>query len=204
MIELLPYRPPPTVLNFFKPISNGVAKKVCEKKAQPQALQQSLKRPRETDHEAVDLLSIDEPLEHKSKEALDAGWGATAAPINGVGREQELSQGLPVVYRQQDELQSANPITIDVSEDAALDAAVGSKMPSEPAVQDGEMQRPTSSFVPSNTAPVRRYRGVPYAPDAGSIGFLTNMGFGHDQAVRALKVTQGNLERAANWLLSGM
>ena len=41
-------------------------------------------------------------------------------------------------------------------------------------------------------------------PDANSVAFLTNMGFGNDQAVRALKVTQGNIERAANWLLSGL
>ena len=33
---------------------------------------------------------------------------------------------------------------------------------------------------------------------------LLALGFSQDQAVRALKVTQGNVERAANWILSGM
>ena len=58
--------------------------------------------------------------------------------------------------------------------------------------------------IQPSTAPVRRFKGVPYMPDANSVAFLTNMGFGNDQAVRALKVTQGNIERAANWLLSGL
>ena len=66
------------------------------------------------------------------------------------------------------------------------------------------MQRADSNNSNPSVAPVRRFRGVPYAPDAASTGFLTSMGFSHDQAVRALKVTQGNIERAANWLLSGM
>lgn len=60
------------------------------------------------------------------------------------------------------------------------------------------------SGIQTNAAPVRRFKGVPYIPDSNSIAFLTNMGFGNDQAVRALKVTQGNIERAANWLLSGL
>ena len=60
------------------------------------------------------------------------------------------------------------------------------------------------SGIQTNAAPVRRFKGVPYMPDSNSIAFLTNMGFGNDQAVRALKVTQGNIERAANWLLSGL
>lgn len=78
-------------------------------------------------------------------------------------------------------------------------------------VQKAEVQRPidatsTAGFtgIQPSTAPIRRFKGVPYMPDANSIAFLTNMGFGNDQAVRALKVTQGNIERAANWLLSGL
>ena len=77
-------------------------------------------------------------------------------------------------------------------------------------VQKADVQRPiaviTAGFtgIQPSTALIRRFKGVPYMPDANSIAFLTNMGFGNDQAVRALKVTQGNIERAANWLLSGL
>ena len=35
------------------------------------------------------------------------------------------------------------------------------------------------------------------------INTLLGLGFNRDQAVRALRSTQGNLERAANWLLLG-
>ena len=72
------------------------------------------------------------------------------------------------------------------------------------SMQENHQQRADSGGINPSVAPARRYRGVPYVPDAASTSFLTNMGFTHDQAVRALKVTQGSLERAANWLLSGM
>ena len=71
-------------------------------------------------------------------------------------------------------------------------------------MQESHLERSDSGGVNPSIAHARRFRGVPYVPDAASTSFLTNMGFSHHQAVRALKVTQGNLERAANWLLSGM
>lgn len=70
--------------------------------------------------------------------------------------------------------------------------------------QGAEVQAAPLNVIQPSTAPVRRFKGVPYMPDTGSVSLLTNMGFGNDQAVRALKVTQGNIERAANWLLSGL
>ena len=40
------------------------------------------------------------------------------------------------------------------------------------------------------------------APDPASIEMLSSMGFNESQATAALKATQGNLERAADWLFS--
>lgn len=45
--------------------------------------------------------------------------------------------------------------------------------------------------------------GGPYVPVPADVEMLTALGFAPQQAERALRVTQGNLERAANWLLAG-
>ena len=45
--------------------------------------------------------------------------------------------------------------------------------------------------------------GGRYVPDGQSVAALTAMGFSAAQVERALRATQGNLERAANWLLTG-
>lgn len=203
-------RPPPTVLNFFKPISNGTAKKsvqkrahvqMTQKRALPQAAQQPLKRPCMNAHDPIDLVSSDKQPEMRAPTPPDYEADIASAPSNGHYRQHGQSHILSTA----DQWQHVHPDGLaGVSDGHVQDAALSSSVPViAQTVQEEQVQRSNSSIDPS-MAPVRRFKGVPYAPDAGSIQFLTNMGFTHEQATRALKVTQGNIERAANWLLSGM
>lgn len=187
------------MLNFFKPISNGIARQSVQKRALPHVASHPLKRPCMVLQESVDLVSTDRQPEMKAQPPHEAD--VTIAPSNGHCKQRAQSHSLATAHQQQPAHQ-ADLVSVDDSH--LQDAALGTSVPViAETVQEEQEQRLNSSINP-RVAPVRRFKGVPYAPAAGSIHFLTNMGFTHEQATRALKVTQGNIERAANWLLSGM
>ena len=167
----------------------------------PHVAVQPQKRPCMVSHAPVDLVSSDRQAEIRAPTPPDPEADVTVAPSNGHFRKQEKSHSLSTAHEQQ----HVHPdVLASVDGSNVHNAAISSSVPvMAQTVQEAQVQRPNSGIDPS-IAPVRRFKGVPYAPDAGSIQFLTNMGFAHEQATRALKVTQGNIERAANWLLSGM
>ena len=193
-------RPPPTVLNFFKPISNGTAKKSSQKRVLPQVAPPLLKRTCLAPLETVDLVSSDEQPIGRVQKSSNLEGEEVLRPPNGQRRP---PHSLSTPHRQQDVQSEGEPATLDKThvQDAALGSSVSAMTQT---AQEEQLQRSDSSGINPSMAPVRRFKGVPYAPDADSIQFLTNMVFSQDQAIRALKVTQGNIERAANWLLSGM
>lgn len=152
--------------------------------------------------EPVDLVSSDEQPDITPQKLPNSRIDVMVAPTNGHCGQHGQSYHQSTSHKQQGVHQEGKPPSIDTCH--VQDAAPGSSVPViAQTAQEEQVQRPNSSINPS-VAPIRRFKGVPYAPDADSTQFLTNMGFSHDQAIRALKVTQGNIERAANWLLSGM
>lgn len=179
------------MLNFFKPISGGTAKRASDKILQAAVPPQ--KKARAVTQEPVDLVSSEEQPAKKVKKPLHAAKGVTAVS-NGDSKQSNSSHKCSTLHRQQDgKLVTAGP-------DSMQDAAPSSSLPA--MVQTAQEDQLNRSNINPSVGPVRRFKGVPYTPDAGSIEFLTNMGFSHDHAVRALKITQGNIERAANWLIS--
>ena len=191
------------MLSFFKPISNGTAKKSSQKRGLPQVASPSLKRPCPAPQQNVDLVSSNKQPKGRAHKLSDSCEDDGIQHSDGQCRLPEQTHSLPTAHRQQDAQHEGMTATIDRTH--VHDAALSSGVPARAhTAQEGQLQRSDSSNINPSMAPVRRFKGVPYAPDAGSIRFLTNMGFSQDQATRALKVTQGNIERAANWLLSGM
>jgi len=187
---LLSCRPPPTVLNFFKPISGGGVKQAAQKRqALPVALHVQ-KKPKLSPQTTVDLVTVSRPPASVSVEPIQ------------VDLDDQQGKTLPQLTKQAGSAMPSNSSTAGMNDNHSVDSVTASSVPG--TVQEETIQRTDSDGLKPATAYVRRYKGVPYAPDPGSVGFLTNMGFNQDQAVRALKVTQGNIERAANWLLSGM
>lgn len=191
------------MLNFFKPISNGTANKSSQKRVLPQVAPPPLKRPCLAPLESVDLVSSDEQLQGRVRKSSNPQGDEVQRLRNGQCRPPQQAHSLCTAHRQQNVQQESKPATVDKTQ--VQDTAFGSSMPvtTQSALEE-QLQRSDSSSINPSMAPVRRFKGVPYVPDADSIQFLTNMGFSQDQAIRALKVTQGNIERAANWLLSGM
>lgn len=152
---------------------------------------------------AVDLVSSDEQPEGRAQTPPHAHGDGLVGPSDGICKQPQQSHSVSIEHTQQDVPQESKPVT--VASTHVQDAAVGEGVPAAPQTdQEEHLQRSDSSSINPSMAPVRRFKGVPYAPPADSTQFLTNMGFSQDQAIRALKVTQGNIERAANWLLSGM
>ncbi len=186
---LLSCRPPPTVLNFFKPINGGGVKQAAQKRQVLPVALHVQKKPKLSPQTTVDLVSLSGPPASTSVEPiqvdLDDQQGKTLAQSS-----EQAGSAVP-----------SNSSTAGMNDNHSVDSMIASSVSGTEAEM---IQRTDSDGLKPATAYVRRYKGVPYAPDAGSVGFLTNMGFNQDQAVRALKVTQGNIERAANWLLSGM
>lgn len=153
--------------------------------------------------DAVDLVSSDEQPEGRTQKPPHTQGDGLVGLSDSLCRQPQQSHSLSTAHRQQDVQQESKPATVASTQ--VPDAAVGNGVPVAPQIeQEEQLQRSDSSSINPSMAPVRRFKGVPYAPDADSTQFLTNMGFSQDQAIRALKVTQGNIERAANWLLSGM
>ena len=186
---LLSCRPPPTVLNFFKPITGGGIKQAAQKRQVLPVALHVQKKPRLSPQSTVDLVSLSGPPASTSVEPtevdLDDQQGKTSAQFS-----EQAGSAMP-----------SNSSTAGMNNHHSVDSRIASSV----SGTDAEViQRTDSDGLKPAIAYLGRYKGVPYAPDAGSVGFLTNMGFNQDQAVRALKVTQGNIERAANWLLSGM
>ena len=186
---LLSCRPPPTVLNFFKPINGGGLKQAAQKRQVLPVAVHVQKKPKLSPQTTVDLVSLSGPLASTSVEPtqldLDDQQGKTSTQSS-----KQAGSAMP-----------SNGSTVGMNDDQGVDSMIAS---SASETHAEAIQRLDSDGLKPASVYVRRYKGVPYAPDAGSVGFLTNMGFNQDQAVRALKVTQGNIERAANWLLSGM
>lgn len=54
----------------------------------------------------------------------------------------------------------------------------------------------------SSSGHVKRHKHEAYQPSEQQIACLTGMGFEHSAAVRSLKISNGNTERAANHLLT--
>ena len=191
------------MLSFFKPISNGTAKKSSQKRVLPQVAPPPLKRPCPAPQQIADLVSSDEEPKSRAHKASDPDEDDVVGDSNGHCRLPQETYSLSTAQRQQKAQQEGTPATVERThvQDASLGSSVYARAQT---AQEEQLQRSDSSSINPNMAPVRRFKGVPYAPGADSIQFLTNMGFSQDQAIRALKVTQGNIERAANWLLSGM
>lgn len=153
--------------------------------------------------DAVDLVGSDEQPNGSAQKPPHTQGDGLAGPSDSLCRQPQQSHSLSTAHRQQDVQRESKPVTVTSA--LVQDAAVGSSVPVAPQTDAEELlQGSNGSSINPSMAPVRRFKGVPYAPDADSTQFLTNMGFSQDQAIRALKVTQGNIERAANWLLSGM
>ena len=187
------------MLNFFKPINTGSAKQSAAKRHVPQASLHAQKKPK-CSQATVGLVN-------GNRQALNVGVEPIQLDVEGPPLLTGARQAEPHIR-----LQGSNQHCTPAVENSSISAAAGisnaednlSKGGVPHNMQEEQIQRTDSSGSNPATSHVRRFKGVPYAPDAGSIHFLTNMGFSQDQAVRALKVTQGNIERAANWLLSGM
>ena len=62
--------------------------------------------------------------------------------------------------------------------------------------------REDSAGSDSSSGHVKRHKHEAYQPSEQQIACLTGMGFEHSAAVRSLKISNGNTERAANQLLS--
>lgn len=192
------------MLSFFKPISNGTAKKSSQKRVLPQSAPPPLKRPCPAPQQVVvDLVSSDEQPKSRAHKSSDPHEDDVVGDSVGHCRLPLQTHGLSTAHRQQNAQQEGTPATATRThvQGASLGSSVFARAQT---AQEEQLQRSDSSSINPSLAPVRRFKGVPYAPSADSIQFLTNMGFSQDQAIRALKVTQGNIERAANWLLSGM
>ena len=191
------------MLSFFKPISNETAKKSSQKRVLPQVAPPPLKRPCPAPQQSVDLVSNDKQPQSRADKLLDPPEDDVPGHSHGQCRLPQQRHTLSTAHRQPPAEEEGMPATVNRTHvyNAALCSSVSAKTHT---AHEGQLQRSNSSSIDPSMAPVRRFKGVPYAPDADSIQFLTNMGFTHDQAIRALKVTQGNIERAANWLLSGM
>lgn len=191
------------MLNFFKPIGAGTVKTPAEKRQTVPAAVHTQKRPKLSSGATVDLANGDKRSVNISVEPIELD--AEAVPM--LAHRKQAPQPESSQQSSRHDIPSVAPISSDQPVAAAgISTKVESMNSSLVAqiAQEGHLQQTDSSGSNPPTSHVRRFKGVPYAPDAGSIGFLTNMGFNRDQAVRALKVTQGNIERAANWLLSGM
>ncbi|DBA97285.1 hypothetical protein WJX77_012218 [Trebouxia sp. C0004] len=180
-------RPPPTVLNFFKPISGGGVKQAAQKRQVLPVAVHVQKKPKLSPQTTVDLVTV-------------SGRPASVS-VEPIQVDLDDHQDKAQCSQQAGSAMPSNSSTAGMNGNHSVDSMIASSVSGTEAET---IQRTESDGLKPATAYVRRYKGVPYAPDAGSVGFLTNMGFSQDQAVRALKVTQGNIERAANWLLSGM
>lgn len=189
------HRPPPTVLNFFKPISNGHAKQPAAAKRQVcQAAHSLLKKPKLTAQTTV--TGKQQPPQFAVDAVVSSDKDKKPAVISDHQPKMQTAADVHAIAQMHSHAASQASSNSGLADPAARQAAQAAN--AQPAYSNGSHP----SAAPAVT--VRRYKGVPYAPDAASTSFLTNMGFSSDQAVRALKVTQGNVERAANWLLSGM
>ena len=62
--------------------------------------------------------------------------------------------------------------------------------------------REDSTGSDSSSGHVKRHKHEAYQPSEQQIACLTGMGFEYSAAVRSLKISNGNTERAANQLLS--
>ena len=62
--------------------------------------------------------------------------------------------------------------------------------------------REDSAGSDSSSGHVKRHKHEAYQPSEQQIACLTGMGFEYSAAVRSLKISNGNTERAANQLLS--
>lgn len=173
------------MLNFFKPISGGRAKQPTQKRHVLPAASLGQKKPKLSPQSTIDLVNGSESTQH----GTDGQQAAQDRSLNRLSTS--TSPAVP-----------SNNSSASMTESVSIDSRHRGNTPE--VVQEGHLHRTDSNESNPAVSHVRRFKGVPYAPDAGSISFLTNMGFNQDQAVRALKVTQGNIERAANWLLSGM
>ena len=186
---LLSCRPPPTVLNFFKPINGGVVKQAAQKRQVLPVASHVQKKPKLSPQTTSDLVTESGPPASISVEPTQ------------VDLDDQQGKSLAQSSEQAGSAMPSNSSTVGMNDNHSIDSMIASSIS---GTETDTVQRTDSDGLKAATAHVRRYKGVPYAPDAGSVGFLTNMGFNQDQSVRALKVTQGNIERAANWLLSGM
>ena len=162
----------------------------------PQTAIQPQKKPRTVTQETVDLVHSKTRPEEQAKKPSHIDKGVTAASSNGDSKQSGLCHNCSTTHWPQD----GKLVTVTAAADSMQNAALSSNLPA--IVQTAQEDQLKRSSINPSVGPVRRFKGVPYAPDPGSIEFLTNMGFSHDHAVRALKITQGNIERAANWLLS--
>lgn len=184
------------MLNFFKPIgslsNNGAA--VGRSKLSKSSLLPPQKKAKLSSQAVIDIAAeTDKPHARVQPEVDRPAVFQTEAALS----KTKLQDSKEDVVHSTDTTAEADDLdTVVNRQEAGLRKAVP-----HPAA---EVQAAPLNVIQTNATAVRRFKGVPYMPDAGSVSFLTNMGFGNDQAVRALKVTQGNIERAANWLLSGL
>lgn len=191
------------MLNFFKPIKSSTTKAAAACAPQNSRNTSLPNKRAKVSQGVIDLASDDntqgfenEAFQHNGSAAAGGDTGAPAILRHSLSPTVHGSNGAD---RHQDEphrMLTAEPGVISGSH-----MHIAATQVSLDAPQQFAHKQTSSNGTQALAPPVRRFKG-PYMPDTESIAFLTNMGFANDQAVRALKVTQGNIERAANWLLS--
>ena len=123
-----------------------------------------------------------------AKRAAAGGKGGIAAAFDRQATQQQ--------QQQQQQQPQQHPAPTEIVDLAADDSRDGCSVAAPPAAA---VQRPALHRGGSGGGG----SGSGYVPAPGEVEMLTAMGFTSRQAESALRVTQGNLERAANWLLAG-
>ena len=180
------------MLNFFKPISGSTKHPAPHPQKKPKL---SSRATADQFHKDNCVSAVPTPL--STRTAPSDLSEEQRKDVHGVISEQRSRPASPA-------FQSSG--TNGAAHFTVLSANTGSvkTCSSSQTVHEAHLQGTDSNGSQIAVNHVRRFKGMPYTPDAGAISFLTNMGFEQQHAIRALKVTQGHIERAANWLLSGM